>query len=125
MLTACSTPKSHLELADANKDNRLDRDEFRVGLVNDRFDKLDTNNNGKLTFHEWKASGPSADQADFAMRDTNRDGAITRDEADASARQLGTSDLLFRHVDTDGDGFIGGPEAEVYARKTLNTPGLR
>lgn len=49
-----------------------------------RFDKLDTNSDGKLTLDELKAGlkGKAVDHADkiFAKMDANSDGSVSKDE---------------------------------------------
>jgi Ca2+-binding EF-hand superfamily protein len=119
-LAACAstaTSTAPPDLQDANKDGKLDRDEFRTGLVNSRFARLDINQDGRVGFDEWRAVDPTIQRPTFDSRDADHDGAVSLAEAHASARRLGTTDTLFHLLDTNGDGFIDEKEAADYARK--------
>jgi Ca2+-binding EF-hand superfamily protein len=120
LVGACATtapPTGGPNLEDTNKDGKLDRNEFRNGLVNGRFSQLDINRDGRVTFQEWRVVDPTLARPTFDSRDADRDGAVSHAEAHASARRLGTTDTLFHLLDTNGDGFIDQTEAVDYARK--------
>jgi Ca2+-binding EF-hand superfamily protein len=76
-------------------DDSLEAQDFRMP-VEDRFDYLDTNNDGRITEREWDGS-----QATFDRFDRNHDGWISRSE-------LGTvrTPSTFSTVDTNRDGRI-------------------
>jgi Ca2+-binding EF-hand superfamily protein len=93
--------------ADRNRDNVLSRAEF-LGEDNqdddrgDRFDYLDTNNDGRVSRAEWHGTAER-----FDALDDNRDGMLTRVEA------RGTSEPptdLFTSVDVNRDNRISPGE---------------
>lgn len=53
-------------------------DSLLFDIVGDKFDKIDTNKDGKISKEEWIASGLSED--DFINVDTNKDGEVSKDE---------------------------------------------
>src|SRR5687768_9397689 len=65
--------------ADRDGDNALTREEFLSGDVDvdreDRFEYLDSNNNGRIERTEWHASRDA-----FTWLDRNRDGVLSRQE---------------------------------------------
>ena len=65
------------DTADANSRARADRDERIDGrdVNRDRFDSLDTNNDGRISRAEWTGTAER-----FAVLDVNRDSVVTRQE---------------------------------------------
>jgi Ca2+-binding EF-hand superfamily protein len=59
------------------------------------FERLDTNNDGKVTLAEAQAGA----QARFNALDKNKDGVITQDE-------LGDGHFMMKHADANGDGKV-------------------
>ena len=80
---AASAPADRYREIDANKDGAIS-DEERTAARHRRaqaiHDKLDTNNDGKLTIDEIKKTG--ARRIDPESADTNHDGEISVDELD-------------------------------------------
>ena len=88
--------------ADQNQDDILSRSEFLNADVDidreDRFDYLDTNNNGRIERSEWHSSADS-----FRWLDRNRDGVLTRTEMVSEDK---VPDDQFRSLDMNRDGAI-------------------
>ena len=120
LLSGCSTPQPEQDrfaLADANKDNKLSRKEASDAVVRGVFKNYDANQDGNLTFAEWKQSDDTADAKLFAERDTNRDGYVTLAEAQASADRQNVFGSTFKEGDTDGDGLLTRDEAAAHSAK--------
>jgi len=120
LLSACNSPTTQQDrfaLADANKDDKLSRREASDAVVRGVFANYDANEDGKLTFAEWKESDDTADEKLFTERDTNRDGHVTLVEAQASAYRQKVFGSTFKEGDTNGDGLLSRDEAAVYAAK--------
>lgn len=74
--------QKHLARADANKDGKLTKEEFELGVkarIDDRFAKADKNSDGVITADEagrkWKHIGRA---------DQNQDGKVTKEELRAA-----------------------------------------
>ena len=88
-----------------------------------KMDKLDTDNDGKVSRSEYDACAERM----FSEADTNQDGALTSSELDAAVKKaphndqkrddMGRSQWLgkdkFEKCDTDGDGRISTAEANA------------
>jgi Ca2+-binding EF-hand superfamily protein len=126
------------------------RDEMRTAAA-ERFDKIDTNHDGKLTADELEAAHREAQAKHFAAKDTDKDGKLSRAEVakmpdamfarlDANHDGFLTPDELaqgrhdhggkgFMHADTNGDGTISRDEAlaasdKRFARLDTNGDGV-
>ena len=111
------------------------RDEMRTTAI-ERFDKTDTNHDGRLTPDEIQAAAREHAAEHFAKKDANKDGKLSRSEVpkmpdevftrlDANKDGALTPDELaagkggrfqqhgerrFQHADTNGDGAISKDE---------------
>jgi hypothetical protein len=111
---------------DRNRDRVLSRAEFLGDNVdedrNDRFDYLDTNNNGRLERAEWHGSANA-----FNWLDRNDDGVLSRAEVVGEQAAVPRSDL-FARLDTDGDNRIAQDEwlwsRLSFVRRDLNRDGV-
>jgi Ca2+-binding EF-hand superfamily protein len=124
-LNACQTNKNlqppetagtqggGFDLADANHDGKLSRDEASDFLVNEIFDSRDADHDGKLTRQEWVGSEPSR-AANFKKRDANHDGIVTRDEALKYARGHGIANKIMTEADKNHDGMLDRKEVQAY-----------
>ncbi len=87
-----------LEHADADKDGKISKDEFRGPDA--AFDRMDANADGFITEDEAKAAGDrmrdGRRQAGFARMDADGDGNVTKEEWIAA----------FDKLDTNGDGVL-------------------
>jgi Ca2+-binding EF-hand superfamily protein len=110
---AAGTQGGGFELADANHDGKLSRNEASDFLVNQIFDSRDANHDGQLTEKEWVGSEPSR-VADFKKADANHDGIVTRDEAIKYGRAHGIANKLMREADKNGDGMLDKNEVQAY-----------
>lgn len=101
--------------ADENGDNILSRREFLNGNTDtdreDRFDSLDTNNDGRIERAEWHGSADV-----FRWLDRNRDGVLSR--AEVGNEQTRQSDR-FDNIDTNRDGRIT-PDEWQWSRRSFN-----
>ena len=91
---------------DENRDQRIDRTEFRVWIV-DAFDMLDANKDNTLS----RAELPSVTSSEFDKADQNNDGRL-------SAFEFVDSDFMkFARFDLNKDGFITYEEVIASLRK--------
>ena len=98
-------PKEIISQFDRNKDGKIDRTEYTLGIVA-FFIQLDKNDDGFLTPNEVPGMKPEA----FKAIDTDGDGKI-------SDYEFVTSDALkFEKVDANSDGFITADEIAAYQR---------
>lgn len=100
-----ATPAGNLfRLADANKNNALDRTEWRT-FAAASFSARDLNSDGLLVRREFGRAGAGV-TAVFAAIDTNNDLALSR------AEFLARADLRFAVLDVDGNGALTWTETE-------------
>ncbi len=124
-LNGCATNDNHsssqaatggvdqFDLADANHDGQLSRDETSDFLVNEIFASRDANHDGRLTQEEW-TGGDSGRLAAFQKRDANHDGIVTKEEALAYAREYGVAKQIIREADKNGDDRLSRAEVQAY-----------
>jgi Ca2+-binding EF-hand superfamily protein len=124
-LTSCQTNKNlqpsndagtqvgGFELADANRDGKLSRDEASDFLVNEIFNSRDANHDGKLTKEEW-IGADSARLAAFKKHDINHDGIVTKEEAIKYSRAHGIANKIMVEADKDHDGELSREEIQAY-----------
>jgi Ca2+-binding EF-hand superfamily protein len=75
------------------------RSEMRTSAA-ERFDKIDTNHDGKLTADEIQAAHREMAAKHFAAKDTDKDGKLSRAEV------AKMPDALFARLDANHDGFL-------------------
>ncbi len=93
------------DLFDKNGDQRVDRAEFRVGII-DAFEMLDTNLDNALSWAEL----PSVMSSEFDKADHNNDGWL-------SAFEFVDSDFMkFTRFDLNKDGFVTYEEVIASSR---------
>jgi EF hand len=110
---AAGTQAGGFDLADANHDGKLSRDEASDFLVNEVFNSRDANHDGKLTQQEWIGGDPSR-LADFKKRDGNHDGVVTREEAIKYGRAHGIANKIMAEADKNHDGKLSRKEVQAY-----------
>lgn len=110
---ATSTGGGGFDLADANHDGKLSRDEASDFLVNEIFNSRDANHDGHLTRQEWTGAEASR-KADFKSRDANHDGIVTKEEAIKYGRAHGIANKVVREADKNGDGMLDRTEVQAY-----------
>ena len=108
--------KDSFDLADANHDGKLSREEAGDYLVYMVFVSRDKNHDGRLTQEEW-AAGDRNQIAAFKLRDANEDGAVTMEEAIVFGRRGGGGVALMRRADKNRDGKLDRAELEPYGRQ--------
>jgi len=114
--SAKSDTKDSFDLADANHDGKLSRDEAGDYLVYVVFASRDKNRDGRLTQKEW-AAGDRDQIAAFKLRDTNEDGVVTLEEAILFGRRGGGGVGLMQRADKNRDGKLDRAEIEAYTRQ--------
>lgn len=105
---------AYFEQLDANHDGWLTRDEFRSGHYlgkekgGERFDQLDPESRGRLTFAEMRDGVFRTSVLDvFLGYDTDFNGLLTRDELLAQRPWLkGVAEWVLPGFDQDGDGML-------------------
>jgi hypothetical protein len=102
--------------ADRDGDNALTREEFLSGDVDvdreDRFEYLDSNNNGRIERTEWHASRDA-----FTWLDRNRDGVLSRQEVVGEGAEKAD---LFAGLDVNNDNVITSGEWQ-WSRRSFAT----
>ena len=114
--SAESATKDSFDLADANHDGKLSREEAGDYLVYVVFVFRDKNQDGRLTQEEW-AAGDRNQIAAFKLRDANEDGAVTLEEAVVFGRRGGGAVALMRRADKNRDGKLDRAELEAYGHQ--------
>ena len=114
--SAESRTKDSFDLADANHDGKLSREEAGDYLVYVVFLFRDKNQDGRLTQEEW-AAGDRNQIAAFKLRDANEDGAVTMEEAIVFGRRGGGAVALMRRADKNRDGKLDRAELEAYGHQ--------
>jgi Ca2+-binding EF-hand superfamily protein len=110
---ADAAKKGFLTLEDLTK---LRSARFEAALKK-RFERLDTNRDGKLTADEL-----AGERRELVIRaDANKDGAVTFDEFAARSRQflVRRVEAEFKAIDADGDGKLTKAEADAARGKPL------
>lgn len=114
-LAGCQTTQpSRFDIADANRDGKLSRDEINVHLVTGVFESRDANQDKKMTKAEWLVGEDAGQEKIFIERDTNRDGIVTLDEAIAYGRKKGTANEVVRKADKNKDGYVSREEITAF-----------
>lgn len=70
-----------------------------------------------MTFEEWKAANPDAEEEKFKAPDRNGDGVVTPQEAQAHFQRQGTFEDLFRQMDTNKDGYLSEEKVTEFKQK--------
>jgi Ca2+-binding EF-hand superfamily protein len=133
LFASCATTKptvSPFDIADANGNGKVSKEEFDAYMAKWTFNRYDTNRDGKVSFEEWKAADPTADMATFKKIDTNGDGFVSPEEGLAAVHRKGVFNELFATIDTNKDGMIDRAESAKYGdmfseNSTNNFPGLK
>ncbi len=101
------------DLADANHDGELSRNEASDFLVNEIFNARDANHDSQLTQQEWSVGDPKR-KRDFRKSDTNGDGSVTKAEATVYGRAHGVANKVLNEADKNGDGKLDRAEVQAY-----------
>jgi Ca2+-binding EF-hand superfamily protein len=104
--------------ADQNGDDVLSRGEFLNAATDtdleDRFDYLDANNDGRIDRSEWHSSADA-----FRWLDRNRDGVLSREEVVGNESQQTRRNDRFAALDENGDNGISREEWQ-WSRRSFN-----
>lgn len=119
VLVACQTTQPHpsqsrFDKVDTNKDGKLSRAEADKYFVTVIFESRDRNHDERLTWEEWNVPGAGLSKARFDKYDTNKDGWISLDEALVYGQQSKMLNETFRSADTDKDGYLSRAETLAY-----------
>lgn len=110
--------------ADANKDEKLSKDEVVAFVVNraekrgeELFQKLDANNDSSVTKDE--AKGKKMQKMGLINADTSNDGKLSKDEVVAFLEKKAEerAGKRFLQVDINADGFVTPEEAKQAKQK--------
>ena len=115
LLSSCAT--SGFDRADTDDSGAVSKAEFKLYLLDTIYAEADVNRDAKLTFAEWKAANPNAEEHKFKQPDTDGDGAVTPAEAKAHFERTGMLDDLFDQIDTDKTGSVTEAEIEAFKAK--------
>ena len=111
--TTSLTRASGFDVADANHDGKLSRDEANNYLVNKVFTGVDANHDGVVTRQEATAADPDQ-AAEFNKRDLNHDGQMTRAEAIKYGQAHGVVNQVMSEADKNHDGSLDQSEVQAY-----------
>jgi Ca2+-binding EF-hand superfamily protein len=91
-----------LKAADTNADGLISRSEAAaLPRLADRFDEIDANKDGQVSFEELRASRGHHRHGGYLKRmDTDGDGKVSRAEA------LSAAEAAFARADANADGFV-------------------
>jgi Ca2+-binding EF-hand superfamily protein len=91
-----------LQDLDKNRNRKIDADEWPSGFA--QFERLDTNNDGKIAANEYfERGGEWQRRQRFDSWDTNRDGII-------QSTEWKTENGMFHRLDTDADSKVSWSE---------------
>ena len=108
---------------DRDANGVVTRDERRADRRDRRFERMDANRDGVVTYDEMQRAATQRTRKRFDALDANRDGVVTREEADLAKKRRGArgpmtlQDLdarvmrMFDRVDLDRNGVIDATEA--------------
>ena len=103
---------------DTNNDGKVTYAEFDAGFADSVFDTYDKNGDGVVTKAEWnaiEAANQDKTKASFAALDRNHDGKLTRAELmHHGAKRNAVVKQVFARIDKNGDGVITEDEARAY-----------
>ena len=103
---------------DTNNDGKVTYAEFDAGFADSVLDTYDKDGDGVVTRTEWnliEAANQDKTKASFAALDRNHDGKLTRDElTHHGAKRNAVVKQLFARIDKNGDGVITEDEARAY-----------
>ena len=116
LLSSCSKPGS-FQLADADSDGRVSFPEFKDFMLEAIYSEADTNVDMKVTFEEWRALNPDADEKRFYAPDADNDKVITPAELKAHFERQGTIEDLFEKMDANDDSFLTIEEVDAFKEK--------
>jgi Ca2+-binding EF-hand superfamily protein len=122
VLSSCQTTGDRFSKIDTNHDGKLSSDEASDYYVGNVFTSRDHNHDGKLTWQEWHVAGSNDSKARFDAADTNKDGGLSIDEAKAYARHRGVFAESFRKADANHDGFVTRAEGRAFYARTEGPP---
>jgi hypothetical protein len=118
-LVSCESAFEH---ADANDDNQLSVKEVDAALAETVHTAGDANQDGIVTYEEWKLVFPKADKKAFDKHDTDGSG-LTLEETIVTVDQDGTFDELIEKIDTNSDGIVDETEAGLFYDKYQTVEG--
>lgn len=114
--SAAGNPEQRLQAlfqkADSNGDGRVSRDEFTALMLEEAFDWMDAQRNGRISEAEFLAAGGT--RAQFRSLDRGGKGYFTVEDAKANAGARRMMALPFDGADQSGDGFITWDEFQAY-----------
>lgn len=110
-----TTFEERFQRADANNDGKVTRQEYGYSMIEDVFARTDKSKDGTISLEEFVAIGGSP--ATFKKMDVNGDGQVTIEEAKGSKIALDAMTIQFYGADTDKDGYVTLAEALAYREK--------
>ena len=116
LLSSCAGPNG-FTVADTDESGGVSPAEFERYMLEAIYAEADTDGNAEITFAEWKAANPDAEESKFSAPDSNRDSVVTPSEAKAHFDRQGTMDDLFSKIDTNGDGSLSQEEGTAFKNK--------
>ena len=117
LFSACATPPDNFKIADSSGDGRVESAEFKRYMLESVYAEADANRDKKITFEEWKAANPEAEEKKFKAPDQNNDGVVTPEEAKRHFDQQGTMEDLFDKIDTNDDNYVTREESAAFNKK--------
>ena len=106
-------PARVLKAVDTDNDGTIDLVEVKKA-ASARFDKLDNDHDGTLTFQEFQGSStPKPSKQEFDVMDKDHDGTVSKDE------YLAEVERLFKKADTDSDGSLDVKELRTATGRIL------
>lgn len=123
MLQAGCASNDRFSKLDTNQDRSGSPAEFDAFMKQEVFTRIDTTGDGRISKSEWQQFNPEVSDAKFRKADLGGDGFINRKEADAAFDREGSLGKLFTAIDADGNGNLSRAEARAFRAKVEQQPG--
>jgi hypothetical protein len=123
MISSCATVGGGYSASDTNNDGQVAVAELESTLLQAILASGDVDQNGKISWSEWKTSNPNADEKKFRDQDLDDDNELSFAEAEAAARSSERWSRLMGKIDSNKNGTIEPEEAIAFQKSMKRAKG--